>query len=300
MNILEKSLLKSIENGQTVFLIGNGINRYPNNPIERSWENILVAINNELTKPPINFIPKGITLTEFHDVLDLKTDEKSSVIQQAFIDRLKWEPDEHHRRIVGAIKKLNLPILTTNFDLVLESCENCSLQRHKINGYRALTDYYPWDTYYSDTPKDNPFDSFSIWHMHGQTDYKRSIKLGLNHYMLMVNRAKTHFPNTSSIEFNPEFSRTWLKLMFEKDLCIFGLGLDEQEVFIRWLFLERAKYFKKYPDKAKEGWYINFDDSNEYNLGKKFFMKSVGIKYIDYLEGNKYDKFYVDFWRQFE
>jgi hypothetical protein len=298
MNKIETELLESIQNREITFLIGNGINRYPKNPPERSWEKILVEVYNELTNNKLNYIPKGINLTEFHDVLDLETNHKSIAIQKAFIQRLNWNPDEHHERIVEKIQTLKIPILTTNFDLVLEKTNKCNLYRHKIEKLRALSDYYPWDSYYSDSLKLNPFDDFSIWHINGQIDYKRSIKLGLNHYLLMVNQVKKHFPHISSTEINYDYERTWLKILFEKDICIFGLGLDEQEVFIRWLLLERAKYFKKNPSKSKQGWYVNFDKTNEFNVGKKFFLKSVGFKYVDYTSERKYDDFYQDFWNK--
>ncbi len=259
---------------------------------------MLVEIYNEISGENINFIPKGITLTEFHDVLDLASASKSQNIQRAFIKKLDWEPDEHHRNIISKIISLQLPILTTNFDLVLEKAARCNSFRHKIPNHRVLSDFYPWDSYYSNSLKSNPFDDFSIWHINGQTNYKRSIKLGLNHYLLMVNQVKKHFPFQHRDVINPEFERTWLKILFEKDICIFGLGLDEQEVFIRWLLLERAKYFKRFPEKSRKGWYINFDESSPSNVGKKFFLKSVGFKYIDYFGENKYDKFYIDFWNQ--
>jgi hypothetical protein len=75
---------------------------------------------------------------------------------------------------------------------------------------------------------------------------------------------------------------TWLHIFFNKSLFIFGFGFDESEVFLRWLLIERAKYFKKFPDRKHEGWYITTKNSTSKNIvGKKFFMESVGINVIE-------------------
>lgn len=75
---------------------------------------------------------------------------------------------------------------------------------------------------------------------------------------------------------------TWLNIIFNKSLFIVGLGLEENEVFFRWLLIERAKYFKKFPKRKKEGWYITVRDNTDINfLGKKFFLESVGLKVLE-------------------
>lgn len=44
---------------------------------------------------------------------------------------------------------------------------------------------------------------------------------------------------------------SWLHIVFNSPLLIFGLGLEENEVFFRWLLIERARYFKKFPIEEK-------------------------------------------------
>jgi len=297
-NRTHKELLTTIRERKPCFLIGNGINRFnqKKNEGDVSWEGLLLDIYNDISPQKRNFIPEGIALTEFYDVIDLqKSGKVKKTLQEEFAEKLDWKPKSHHKKIVTKIRDLNAPILTTNFDFVLQKSIKAEMFRHRINGNRLLSDFYPWDSYFSDNEKEDPFNSFSIWHMHGQKNYKRSIKLGLNQYLLMVNRAKRHFPNKNSVEKLTQY-QTWIKLFFEKDLIIIGLGLNEQEVFIRWLLLQRAKYYKTNPEEKRHGFYINHSKSTKQNLGKKFFLKSVGFDYVDFIDD--YLGFYEDFWNE--
>jgi hypothetical protein len=51
--------------------------------------------------------------------------------------------------------------------------------------------------------------------------------------------------------------------------------LAENEVFLRWLLIERARYFKKFPDRRVPGWFIS--PSQEKDPGF-LFLDAVGIK----------------------
>lgn len=291
-----EELLTTIKKRKPCFLIGNGINRYNlnKNDGDVSWEGLLLKIYNDVSSKKKNFIPEGIALTEFYDVIDLQSSSKvKTSLQQEFAEKLDWKPKSHHNNIVRKIRELDAPILTTNFDFVLQKTINAEMFRHRINGNRALSDFYPWDSYFSDSKKEDPFNSFSIWHMHGQKNYKRSIKLGLNQYLLMVNRAKRHFPTKKSEDKLAQYD-TWIKLFFEKNLIILGLGLHEQEVFLRWLLLQRAKHYKANPEAKRFGFFINHEKSSNRNLGKKFFLKSVGFDYIDYIDD--YSGLYEGLW----
>lgn len=291
-------LIKTINSENPCFLIGNGINRYNQKKSEGdvSWEGLLLNIYNNLSLEKRNFIPEGISLPEFYDIIDLVKEGKvKTSLQKEFADKLDWKPKPHHLKIITKIKERDAQILTTNFDFVLQKAANANMFRYRIDGLRLLSDFYPWDSYFSDFEKKDPFNSFSIWHIQGQKNYHRSIKLGLNQYLLMVERVKRYLPINSRDE-NENPYQTWLRLFFEKDLIIMGLGLQEQEIFIRWLLLQRAKYFKKRPELRRKGFYINHEKSDKRNVGKKFFMKSVGIDYVDFIED--YIGFYEGFWNE--
>ena len=161
-------------------------------------------------------------------------------------------------------------------------------------GKSNFTDFYPWNVYYSCKDLENPLKGFSIWHINGMVEYSRSIKLGLSDYMGCVERARKMIQGKSAIELydgkNKKYwagYNTWLHIIFNKDLFIFGLALDENEVFLRWLLIQRAKYAEMYNQSLK-GWYVN----KNINQGKKFFLNQLGFEVIDI---NDYDILYKAF-----
>jgi hypothetical protein len=74
-------------------------------------------------------------------------------------------------------------------------------------------------------------------------------------------------------------AETWLHLIFNRALFIFGIGLEENEVFLRWLLIERAKYFSKFPSRRMKGWYVSKTGST--NPGKRMFLKKLSIEVIE-------------------
>ncbi|SNB04708.1 conserved hypothetical protein [Flavobacterium psychrophilum] len=61
--------------------------------------------------------------------------------------------------------------------------------------------------------------------------------------------------------------------------------MNENEVFIRWLLIERAKYFNKFPLMKKDikSYYVfnKNKDCDDINFeGKKNFLKKIGFEMI--------------------
>ena len=54
------------------------------------------------------------------------------------------------------------------------------------------------------------------------------------------------------------------------------LTLDENEVFLRWLLIQRTKYSRMY-DRQLKGWYIN----KNIPKGKRFFLEQLGFEVVD-------------------
>jgi len=201
--------------------------------------------------------------------------------------------------MLDRIKALNAPILTTNFDDLIPKYLN--LELHRIKGTR-FTHYYPWSSYYADAPLADPAAGFGVWYMHGMVHYHTSIKLGLSHYMGNVQRARNIISNKDKSIYRKKQlsdswagSSTWLDLLFHKDLVIIGLGMDEVEVFVRWLLIERAKYFKRFPDRRRKGYYIDIDDHIPGTTGKEMFLQAVGLESIRL---SNYDDIYYHLWER--
>lgn len=64
--------------------------------------------------------------------------------------------------------------------------------------------------------------------------------------------------------------------MFNCSLCIIGLALDEDETFLRWLLIERKKYFRSFHGREHKGWYI-YQKDEPFPEGKRLFMEGVGL-----------------------
>lgn len=292
-----KSLLRN-NRSNIALVIGNGINRYGPAKTTNSWHDLLVKLAKEHLPAKLGSVPPGVTLTEFYDVLELKSTKSTSgkSLQQEFAALIaSWKPYEHHGRVVGWARNANAPILTTNFDRVLPDAGRCSLHRTTKGSF---TDYYPWETYYGDAEINDPSSEFAIWHVNGMQKYHRSIRLGLTHYMGSVEKARgwIHKRNERLLFSGKNVRKwrgasTWLHVVFNTPLLFIGLGLEENEVFLRWLLIERARYFKKFPDREKSAWYVHTADLN---AGKKFFLEGVGIQIIQAVD---YDEIYgVDTW----
>lgn len=106
--------------------------------------------------------------------------------------------------------------------------------------------------------------------------------------MPWVKKVKVFFKSDSlNLKWDP--LSTWLNIFFNKKLIIFGIGLAENETFLRWLLLTKYKYIKYLDSRIKLGIYIccKPKEGNKQIIGKHFFLENVGfeIKYInDYKE----------------
>ncbi len=283
------------------FLLGNGINRYYNQN-NTSWYKFLLQTWNEISDGKRNTIPEGISITEFYDTLELhhENPSQSTKIEKFIKARMQtWQPSEGSNLMLDSIKDLNAPVLTTNFDDLIPKYLN--LEFHRIKGAR-FTHYYPWSSYYTDKPLDKPTAGFGVWYMHGMVRYHTSIKLGLSHYMGNVHRARNLIHNSNKSIYRKKKTtdswagdKTWLDLLFHKDLIIIGLGMDEVEVFVRWLLIERARYYKRFPNRKRKGYYIDIENPIPGTTGKEMFLEAVGIESIKL---STYDDIYYRLWER--
>lgn len=267
-------------------IIGNGIHRYAAATDANSWDELLVTIAQECS-PGLDAVPRGTALTEFYDVLELRSNHRIGDLQKKFCDLLgDWDVFPHHRKIMNWAVRHHAPVLTTNFDQVLSDAVKAEF-RHRRNP--RFTSYYPWECHFSLEPVSDLCETFGVWHINGMLRYKRSIRLGLSHYMGAVQRARAWLHRRGDAPlFGAKDRRdwaganTWVHVVFNKPLLIFGLALEENEVFLRWLLIERAKYFKKFRERFHPAWYVYKNDmSDDRQAGKLFFLESMGVTCIE-------------------
>lgn len=122
------SILK--QNGSDLaLLLGNGVNRHGSRAPHNSWDHLLHKVAADCA-PPLKAAPAGISLTEFFDVLELKSGAGKSALQAEFCALLKeWTPGAHHMRLMRWARIHDAPVLTTNFDDVLATAGDCKFQR---------------------------------------------------------------------------------------------------------------------------------------------------------------------------
>lgn len=290
--ILEKS------SHRIAFILGNGINRFAyKDNVDPSWSKLLLDAWAHVSFSTVTNIDDGITFTEFYNLLEFESDPKK--ITESIISAIEgWNTTDYHNSLRAALIKLNKPVLTTNFDMYLEGDSMYKkIMDHPIFGKR-FTDFYPWDVVYSPNSEFSIQDiyKFGIWHVNGVINYPRSLKLSLTSYTRQGKRALDYL---NSGNYDDDFSgknqshwkgmNTWLHLIFNCDLFIMGLGLDEQETFLRWLLIERMKYFRRFPDRKRKGWYVGRkEDMPE---GKKFFLERIGFELIQL---DDYEDIYVN------
>jgi len=283
------------------FLIGNGINHFYNKE-NLSWNDLLLQLWEKHSFVTVSEIPKGISLTEFYDTLEIQNYSKkdfSSALQKDVQNILQeWVPNKKQNILLNRIKDFKAPILTTNFDDLIP--RSMDLEFFNLKG-REFTDYYPWSCYYGENELRLPTDAFGVWFLNGMIKYSRSIKLGLTQYMGNIERArKLIHEKSENINFEGKNRDgwpgllTWLHILFNKSIFVFGLRLDENEIFIRWLLIERAKYFRKFPNRKHKGWYLTKEGDSD-NEGKIFFLNAVGFEII---KAKKYKTIYEDIWIQ--
>ena len=270
-------------NDKPALLIGNGINMHGGGDTS-SWDDLLDTLAKRQGLRLSEKERAEMSNTEFFDVLDLaKPLEDRRTLQTQFCDLMEtWRPTEHHTRIAEWARRHRRPIVTVNFDENLSRSVDVELFRPK----RRFTDYYPWSSYFADHEISQPRHEFAIWHAHGMMKYRRSIRLGLTHYMGSVQRARSWVYNIEdslraqirkgSTQWRG--SDTWLDVLFFCPVLIFGFTFGKDENLLRWLFLERAKLQKISSEPSAKTWFVEKENENSQN--RRVFFERLGVEFV--------------------
>ena len=269
-------------------LIGNGVNRFKGDQ-SRSWDALLDQLGK---KYGLNVTPEQMSAmsnTEFFDLLDLaKPDAKKGELQKDFCKGMQnWGPAAQHKLITDWARRHSRPILTVNFDENLSRAANA---KYFAEGKKAFTATYPWRSYFADEPMEDPRTQFAIWHPHGMMRYPLSVQLGLTQYMGSVKRAygwvksdKGCLEEVQRIAKDPSYDSwkgrdSWLDILFFSPLMIFGFGFGKDETFLRWLFLERARFHKRAPQLKNDVWFV--DTPKPGDMHRAVYFEGLGIHYV--------------------
>ena len=103
---------------EIAFVIGNGINLYKPSSENTSWENLLKELWDDTNQDyTLKEILNGLSFIELYDIIVLNSGKSDKQIQNLIVEKMRtMAPSAHHNHIVKAIKDLNAPILTTNYD----------------------------------------------------------------------------------------------------------------------------------------------------------------------------------------
>lgn len=267
---------------KVALLIGNGPNLASG--IMPTWKQLLKSVSN----PPIKFEIDGLSNTEVYDLVELNSKQGHDV-KQHVISQLKLLPEKDisvHSRLMNLAKSYNAPVLTTNFDEAFEKSIDAKLHRIGTSGF---TRFYPWRSYYGFKKHDLPTDGFGIWKIHGDVRYRDSIRLGLTDYMGSVERARRMIHKGSDRLFKGKREKywkghqSWLHIWFNLPIIIFGLGFGIDEVFLRWLLIERRRYLNLYHEPMQ----IYYISTASINPATRNLMQNLGVEIIiinDYSE----------------
>ena len=184
-------------------------------------------------------------------------------------------------------------ILTTNYDLQLESA--CNLEKHKCKNKGIIKESLYNLFRYHQT------DQHKIWHIHGSETSPKSITLGYEHYSGYLQQMRNYVtigtkgvyskkdfqPLSKRIKENKIEFDSWVDFFFVNDLYIFGLSLDFVEMHLWWLLTYRArakmegkfpvenKIIYYYPNKYKE------DSKNKLEMFESLGVETIPIKIIN-------------------
>ena len=318
-DLLEAKRVLKRESSEMALLIGNGINRVAGASGGLSWDQLIVNLISEAsnTSPDPGATERRLrrlletgetgqtpaSLPEAFDIIDAARIARSKTsqgfgprvnLQRKIVQLLReMRPGAPHKAVAKWSANFRVPLLTTNYDHCFQNAlADSACKRRRYGVGIPMSDIYPWDRYYAAKIISEPAQEFGIWHIHGDQELERSIRAGLDQYMGMVERlrklklrvAKEILVGESEAQSTPAFhSAPWLRIFMGKKLWIQGLGIRSAEVSIRWLLIQRFRYWNRFkPEEHQTGWYIHGPgkETGPLDRERRIFFESVGLKII--------------------
>ena len=285
-----------IKDKSATILWGNGVNNYINcnysdyisvDDRMPSWKNLILMvsaksrIDTKLQIDTIDLPDKDVSYPELFSLISRYAPEEVRNLTAEIIIERSRHVNECFSRVAKKIQEWDVPVITTNYDLMLEQ----ELDLENFWHGKERSDKYPFN-YYA-TKKGvkgpiNPTTDFAVWHCNGVVNKPISMKLDLSDYCLYTARLRDKVPLLSERFCAKDgFERTWLSPFFHNTLVIIGLGLPTSEFYLRWLLLERSVMKKEIPDQVGKGYYITAG-KDDITPGFKAFLGDTSIELIEY------------------
>lgn len=237
MNELPKSLL-----------IGNGLNQCLQGGLP--WGNLLENIAKEFGIEPCIDIPFPL---EFERVINVYLNRNPKDAKDIY-NRVKKEiaglfvsftlPDNAIHKEISKIKAESL--ITTNYDLLLEKVFDDTFITDLNKGTKNNSTKYLFEPV-------GKIDEIDFFHAHGCAVLHKTICLGYEHYMGIVQNIRERIKPTKNGNYTnniiavlsgkKEHDNTWMEKFYTTNMEIIGLGMYECESDLWWLLTHRASLF---------------------------------------------------------
>jgi len=308
-DLLKAKRVLTQEHADLTLLIGNGINLAQGGSGGISWQALIQQLIKAAFPPKTkayqrlaHLLPgsdgqKPASYPEIFDIIAAAMGNSAAPgfnLQKHIAELLKnMKPGPPHQALLGWAQHHQVPVLTTNYDHCLQDALAANpMKRHRFGAGRALSDFYPWDRYYAPEPLDDPLSTFALWHLHGDRELKRSLRVGLDQYMGMVQRLRALTQQIAKQIYNEasqqplSFDKApWLPIFMSRKLWIQGLGLGVDEVSIRWLLIQRYRFWRALHDRNENasGWYVHGPTEKIGNLDdqRRIFFENVGLQVLE-------------------
>lgn len=267
---------------ESIFLIGNGLNRAEASSDYPSWDDLMLKIGNDLFSETSQ---TDSELLKFEQLIcNALAIQPSQAVSQSIDSRLREldnvtinDSSLHAQVWQSGVKT----VLTTNFDYAIER------GLFQAMGYsdEDKKKHY-WQETVASKFRHTEIKERNIYHIHGELDLPKSICLGQIHYATNLMRVMEALDTQSKDADNADSFRlresifaddikikTWAEYFFTKNVFILGLGLYECDFDLWWLISYRAKLLQDNSYQIKNKiYYFNVkagkDDSPVVNILK--------------------------------
>ena len=203
-------------------------------------------------------------------------------------------------------------ILTTNFDSNIEGyaqyvCNipskplyvTCAERAH--SGKDNAHPFYAWSKYSAFAKKRaiKPLEANEgtdtaelppgVWHIHGWAGTAKgaNIMMSFQKYCSCISRINDLGDNTRTDEWDGR--NTWLNLFLKRPLIIAGLGLPQEEIFLRYLFLLKYKLDRRTGASSLNNSYFLVYENEKTPDGREF-LEALGVNIVRF---NSYKDIYT-------